>query len=371
MSDIGVSVFLPSLQGGGAERVATLLVNGFIESGMRVDLVLVKAEGPYLKKINPKAQIINLNSSRLIFSFPRLAKYLKKERPNVMISFLDHANIIALLAVKLTAILYKLNAKVIVSSRTTLSVASKYSSTLRDRVKPYLVRLLYRYASSIVAVSQGVKDDLISMAKIDPEKIVVIYNPTITDDLFKKASQSVDHKWFKQKELPVILAVGRMTIAKDYPTLIKAFSIVNQERPARLVILGEGEERRYLESLVSQLGLEECIEMPGYTENPYAYMAQSTAFVLSSLLEGLPNVLIEALALGIPIVSTDCKSGPSEILEGGKWGILVPVGDHKAMADGILEVLSNRRRNHGASIRASMFRDEKVIPQYLNLLRKQ
>ncbi|NLO89188.1 MAG: glycosyltransferase, partial [Clostridia bacterium] len=185
---------------------------------------------------------------------------------------------------------------------------------------------------AVVAVSQGVADDLVKTTGLMRELIKVIYNPIVTPELLEKAKESIGHPWFKPGQPPVILSAGRLTAAKDFPTLIHAFARVRAERLARLMILGEGEERPNLESLVRELGLESDVSMPEFVENPYAYMARAAVFVLSSAWEGFGNVLVEAMAVGTPVVSTDCPSGPAEILEGGKWGKLVPVGDVEKLA---------------------------------------
>jgi glycosyltransferase involved in cell wall biosynthesis len=204
-----------------------------------------------------------------------------------------------------------------------------------------MMRRLYPKADRIVAVSQGVADDLISLLNLPHEKVTVIYNPIVTPELFEQAKQPVSCSWFEQNRLPVILAVGRLTKAKDYPTLFRAFSLVRQVRPAKLLVLGEGEERSNLERLAIELGIQNDVSMSGFVDNPFAFMAKASVFVLSSAWEGLPTVLIEALSCGCPVVATDCRSGPREILDNGRYGRLVPVGDHEALAKAILETLDN------------------------------
>jgi glycosyltransferase involved in cell wall biosynthesis len=198
------------------------------------------------------------------------------------------------------------------------------------------------------------------------EKIKVIYNPVITPELFAKAEEPLDHPWFRPGEPPVVLGVGRLTQAKDFPTLIRAFALVRKERPARLMILGEGEERPKLEALVRELGLEEDVALPGFVGNPYKYIARAGVFVLSSAWEGLPTTLVEALALGTPVVSTNCKSGPEEILEEGRWGRLVPVGNIEELAKAIGESLSMPRLLNGGAL--DRFRVDIVVDRYLEVM---
>jgi glycosyltransferase involved in cell wall biosynthesis len=197
------------------------------------------------------------------------------------------------------------------------------------------MRWSYPWADGIVAVSQGVADDLAQQIGIPRERIQVILNPIVTPELQRKAKAPLEHPWFSPGQPPVVLAVGRLHPQKDYPTLLEAFAQVRQARPARLLILGEGGERSRLEALIHQLGLEEDVSLPGFVENPFAYMSHASVFVLSSRWEGLPTVLIEALYCGAPLVATDCPSGPREILANGQYGRLVPVSDVRALAKAV------------------------------------
>jgi glycosyltransferase involved in cell wall biosynthesis len=207
---------------------------------------------------------------------------------------------------------------------------------------PLWARFFYRWADAVVAVSQGVADELVHYVRIPAEKVRVIYNPIVTPELFRKAEEPLEHPWFREGEPPVILGVGRLTKQKDFPTLIRAFALVRQQRPARLMILGEGEERPQLEALVKELGIAEDVSLPGFVQNPYPYMKKAAVFVLSSRWEGLPTVLIEAAALDVPVISTNCPSGPAEILAMYS-DQLVDVGDKDGMARAILKTLQSRR----------------------------
>ena len=189
-----------------------------------------------------------------------------------------------------------------------------------------------------------------------------------TSDLHQKCGRAepFDHPWFAPGAPPVILGAGRLTEQKDFPTLIRAFALVRKKHPARLMILGEGEERSKLETLVQELGLEKEVSLPGFVDNPYKYMKRAAVFVLSSRWEGFPNVLVEAMALGTPVVSTDCPNGPAEILENGKWGELVPVGETQSLASAVLRTLDRVDvvRVKGAAERADQFRVESIIREY-------
>jgi len=359
-----VALFLPSLRGGGAERVMVNLARGFSEKGLDVDLVLAKAEGPYLSQVPPEVRVIDLHSSRVLASLPHLVRYLRRERPQAILSAMDHANIVAIWARKLA----RVQSRVVVTVHNTLSRATTNSSNFRGQLMPRLIRIFYPSADAVVAVSGGAAEDLAKTTGLPQERIQVIYNPVVTPEILEKAEEPLNHPWFAPGEPPVILSVGRLTKQKDYPTLIRAFALVRQERPARLMILGEGEERPKLEALVRELGLDDDVSLPGFVDNPYAYMARSAVFVLSSAWEGFGNVLVEAMAVGTPVVSTDCPSGPAEILEGGKWGKLVPVGDANAMAQAILSTLSGQEVKMGFQNRALKFTIERITKYYLEAL---
>mgnify|MGYP000901264102 CR=1 FL=1 len=363
MGKQSIALFLPSLRGGGAERVMINLARGFSEQGLEVDLVLAKAEGPYLSQVPPEVRVIDLDSSRVLTSLPGLVRYLRCERPRTLLSTLDHANIVAIWARKLARVPNRL----VVRVASNLSESASNAPSLRGRLMPRLVQKFYPLADTVVAVSQGVANDLTSTAGLQRERIQVIYNPVVTADLFEKARESLEHPWFVPGEPPVILSVGRLTKAKDHPTLIRAFARIRREHSARLMILGEGEDRPNLEALIRELDLEEDVSLPGFVDNPFQYMKRASVFVLSSRWEGLPNTLIQAMAVGTPVVSTDCPSGPAEILEGGQWGRLVPVGDVEEMAAAIIATLNDP--NHpDVSKRAQHFGVEKSVQAYLDVL---
>jgi len=229
-----------------------------------------------------------------------------------------------------------------VSEHTTLSTEARLVEQMSSRLAPLTAKLFYPWADGIVSVSHGVAKDLIDLTEINSGKIEVIYNPVITPELTEKAKEPVEHPWFAPGEPPVILGVGRLVAQKDFSTLIHAFAKVRKIRPARLMILGNGREEEKLQALVKDLGIEKDVAWVGFVDNPFAYMKRATVFALSSAWEGLPTVLIEALAVGIPVVSTDCPSGPAEILNAGKYGELTAVGDVKGMSEAILRVLSGR-----------------------------
>lgn len=324
-----IAFFFPSMRGGGAERVMVNLAEGMLARGMAVDFVLAAAEGPLLSAIPSRARVTVLGSRRVLPCVVPLARYLRRERPRVLVSSMSHANIVALWARALS----RAPVPVIVTVHNTLSVTTRKASG--GWLWPHLIRAFYPRAEGIVAVSQDAADDLARTARIPRQRIDVIYNPVITSDLRQRAALAPDHPWFAPGQPPVILGVGRLTRQKDFPNLIRAFAELRKRRAARLIILGEGDERPALAALISELGLEPDVALLGFQDNATAFMAHSSVFVLSSAWEGLPTVLIEAMAAGAKVVSTDCPSGPREILQDGRLGALVPVGDHIALARAI------------------------------------
>lgn len=331
-----VAFFIGCFGGGGIERIMAHLAHSFVKLGVQVDLVLDKGGSPHLWRMPPETRIIDLKAPRLSMSLPGLVRYLRQERPDAMLSTDHYMNEIAILARAIA----RVATRTIVAEHNQLSKTVRNASQLKGRLTPLFTRLLYPYADGIVAVSQGVAKDLAHTAALPLDRIETIYNPVIHPEMLALAREPVEHPWFAPGEPPVILGVGKLEAQKDFPTLIRALATVRRSRPARLMILGWGPDRPALEALVQELGLEDAVDLLGYMQNPYAYMARSAVFALSSAWEGLPTVLIEAMALGTPVVSTDCESGPSEILAGGQYGYLTPVGSSEALAQAILDVFS-------------------------------
>ena len=229
-------------------------------------------------------------------------------------------------------------------------------------------RRLFAAATHFVGVSEGVSDSLETVARVPRDRITTIYNPVVTPDLHDKAAEQPDHPWLRDDGAPVVLAAGRLEQQKDYPTLIRAFARLATRRPCRLVILGEGSKRKEIEGLVEESGLTDRVSLPGWVENPFAFMARASLFVLSSRWEGLPTVLVEALACGCPCVSTDCPSGPTEILRNGEIGPLVPVGDGAALAEAMDHVLDHPTDRPILRQQAKDFSAERAVDTYEKLL---
>jgi len=360
-----ISLFLPSLEIGGVERVSLNLAEGFARKGLYVDLVIAQAKGDYLKRIPQGVRVIDLKTSRVAASLLPLIKYIRTERPSCLIVGKEYAGIVAIMAKKLAGV----PIKVLATIHTILSSHMKFTKVIRERIIiRCLARYLYPRADYIIAASNGIAKDVSHVLKIPLDQITVIYNPVVSDEFFIQANRPVSHPWFVEGSLPVIISIGRLTISKDYPTLITAFAKVRETRNVRLVIFGDGEERLRIESLIRHLELQNDIWMPGFVYPPYPFLARSSAFVLSSLWEGLPTVIIEALALGVSVVSTDCPHGPREILCDGKFGRLVPVRDSDALANGIIQILEHPDCPETLKTRAAIFSIESAVSRYLQVL---
>lgn len=358
-----LAVFTANMGGGGAERAMLKLAGGMAGRGYQVDLVLSRAEGHYLKEVSRAVRIVDLDASRVLASLPGVIRYLRRERPVAMLTSLNHVNIVAIWARRLA----RVPTRLVVNEQNTLSFETRNSPRRRHRLVPRLVRRFYPWADRVVAVSRGAADDLVRAGRLRPDLVEVVHNPIITPEVREMAAEPLEHPWFEPGADPVVLAVGRFTKQKDFPTLIRAIALVRRERPARLMILGDGPDRAELEALVAELGLGDAVDLPGWVLNPYPYMVRAATFVLSSRWEGLPSVLIEALYCGPPVVATDCPSGPVEILAGGEHGLLVPVGDVDVLAKGIGAALAGEvPRPDTASWQP--YEQETVVGRYLDVL---
>lgn len=379
-----LALFLPSLAGGGAERMTLNLARGLLDLGRPVDLVLARASGPYLAQVReqmreqvqdqaqdqsgepapPELRLVDLDRPRVLAALPGLVRYLRHRRPRALLAAMDHANLIALWAVALAGT----GTRCLVSVRSNLSAESAHADGLAGRLLLPLARRFYPRASAVVAVSAGVAADLQRHLRLPPGRLQVIHNPVLTPDLPALAALPPPHPWFSDGGPPVLLAAGRLAPQKDYPTLLEAFARVRRVRPARLVILGEGPQRPALSARSAALGLAPWVDLPGFTPNPFCYMRAARLFVLASAWEGLPGVLIQAMACGTPVVSTDCPSGPREVLADGAFGPLVPVGDPAALAAAILATLAQPPDPARLRARAADFALAPISRRYLDLL---
>ena len=321
-----VALALPDLVGGGAERVFLDIADGLLVRGVDVDVVVSRDRGALRSTVPDGARMVVLGSEQVAACVPRFTRYLRTDQPGVVVSALSHMNLAAIAACRML----RPRMPVVVTQHNHLSTFTAHAQARRDRVMPTLIRCSYPWADRIAAAGAA----------------------------------PVDHPWLVTKTGPVVLGIGRLVDQKDFATLIRAFSRLPDT--CRLVILGEGEGRPALEALAKDLGVAERIDLPGFVDNPYPALRAADCFVLSSRWEGLPTVLIEALAFDTPVVATDCDSGPAEILEGGAWGRLVPTVDPQRLAEAIAAALDGPRVDR--PLARLPFQPETVTQRYLDLL---
>jgi glycosyltransferase involved in cell wall biosynthesis len=354
--------YVPSLAAGGAEMVVVTLANAFLHPAVEVHLVVHDGGGPLRLQLDERILVHDLRVSRTAAALLPLVRLLRELQPTALISALDVTNITALVARSLA----RVPCRTILSVHTMVSTRIRHAGSWQLRTARHLLPVMYRRADAIVAVSDRVADDLASVAGLPRSRITRIYNP-LRPDLPERAMEPIDEKWFDH-DIPVLVAVGRLVAAKDYPTMLRAVALLRQNRNVRLLILGDGPERDTLERLSETLGLTDCVRFLGFVLNPYPYMKRASAFVLSSAWEGFGMVLIEALACGTPIVSTDCDAGPAEILVNGKFGRLARAGDPVSLATAIAASLEEKHDPNVLKERAQMFSIEEAIAQYSRLI---
>ncbi len=357
-----VALFLPSLAGGGAERVFVDLANEFAARDLRTDLVLASAEGPYRTEVDGRVRVIDLKSDRLLRALPRLAGYLRRERPTAILSGLDHANVVAVLARKLS----RVPVRCVISMRSVPSDVYARAGSLRSRVLLRFLRGTYRRADAIVANSRAVAADLGRLLDPPLPPLHVIHNPIDLARVETRSREPLAHPWAADGAPPLVLGVGSLTPLKDFATLIRAFAILRTTHTSRLVLLGEGPERGKLESECRAAGVSDDVLMPGFASNPFSWMRRARVLVSASVTEGFPNASLQALALGLAVVSTNVGGSP-ELLESGRWGRLVPAGEPEPMAAAIAASLDAGPQADG-QLRAAEFALDRVADQFLKIL---
>jgi glycosyltransferase involved in cell wall biosynthesis len=366
---IKVMIVINSLGGGGAERAVVNLLKGLNRKDFSITLLLYEGIIDYPLQENVEVITLGLRSSRNIIKLTTgfitkiisITRLIRRNRPDIVFSMLSGTNVIAILAKSLSGV----PCKAIVGEQNHPSMSLKIG--MYHGITKLLIKRLYPKAEKIIAVSQGIKEDLIKNFRLSGEKIEVIYNPTDITEIEMLSAEESSHPWFND-EPPIIISVARLEKQKGHSYLIKAFSLVRQSLVCRLLIIGKGEEEGKLVNAVNALELRDDVDFLGFQRNPFKYMARSSLFVLSSLYEGFGNVIVEGMALGLPVIATDCPSGPSEIIEHGKNGLLVPVKDERALAQAILYVLTNdelrRKLAHEAKMRSHFFDLNRIVEQY-------
>jgi glycosyltransferase involved in cell wall biosynthesis len=363
MNTSRIAMFLPSLDGGGAERVFVELANYMAGQGIPVDLVLATATGPYLGEVRAPVRVVDCAATGVGRALPALARHLRRERCAAVLSALEHANVVAL-AARIVALS---PARSVVSVR---GVPTMLAHEAGARAASWVLRasrLAYRFAHAIIANSHGVADDMAAHLGIARRRIDVIYNPLDLEFIERQSAVPLSHPFCAPGAPPLLLSAGRLSPLKDFPTLVRAFARLRASRPCRLVILGEGPDRAMLEQLVRELGVGADVALPGFDPNPFAWMRHAAAFVSSSLSEGCPNALMQALACGTPVISTRAIGGSVEILADGRWGRLVPVADPQALAAAMAATLDDTA-HPDVRRRARDFSMPRVAREYLAVL---
>ena len=351
---------------GGIGHVMINLMSGLADLGVKVNLLLHGTNNPDLDWLTPNVKIVQLGEGKKLLQVKSLASYLKSENPDIILCNRERANRVALFARRRSQS----------SVKFVIRVGNPLSSTLRKRhllqrlVRKFFIKLSYKEANLIIANSKALVDDIANVTKISIHNIAVLLNPTVTPKIFTLAKKPIRHPWLCAQDIPVILACGRLTRQKDFPTLIRAFAELRKTLNCRLIILGKGNARQQLSRLATDLGIIEDIEFPGFVDNPFVYMKKCSVFVLSSVWEGSPNVLIQALALGAPVVATDCLAGPREILADGKFGKLVNIGDVEGMTNAISLTLRNPLPQRTGQQAAEPFRADRCVEAYYTTLKK-
>ena len=337
-----LAFYVPSLTVGGAERVTVTIANGLAEKGYNVELLVSFCEGEFKKKVRGDVRLLDLETPSIPgigigAAVPALRQYLRTESPSVIFSQMTYANNVCLVAHRLAGS----DAVAVPTVHNTLGV----QESPKKKFVEWLAGRLSDRADQFVAVSQGAAESIVEHVGVSPEDVTVLHNPIPIEEVRMRSRGPVDHEWVGVPEYEVVLGVGRLEPQKNFGSFLEAFSQVHETRPqTRAIIVGRGSERDELEQLTRDLEISDKVSFPGYVENPYGYMAGASVLAMSSVHEGLPTVLIEALACGCPVVSTDCPSGPYEILAGGEVGPLVPVGDDTAIAEAICATLEQPQK---------------------------
>jgi glycosyltransferase involved in cell wall biosynthesis len=344
-TDRPVAVLLPDLRGGGAERSLLRTAGELAAIGVPVDVVVGLARGPLAAALPPGIDLFDLGAPRIRGALLPLRRYLAARRPTHLVPTLEHAVVVGAAAVRLAATDTRLVPRV---ANTLSSLAGTGGAV--DRAGRAMALGVYRTAHTVVAVSQGVADDLAGAHGVPRARVRVVPNPVVGPELHARAATPPPHDWFAPGEPPVVMGMGRLTAQKNFTLLLEAFADVVAHRPARLVVLGEGEERAHLERLARRLGIADVVDLPGFVDDPFAYLGHAHVFVLSSNFEGLPGALVQAVACGATPVATDCPSGPREILDGGRHGALVPPGDVVALREAIVDALDRPQARLGPEV---------------------
>jgi glycosyltransferase involved in cell wall biosynthesis len=342
-----VAIYLHDLVGGGVERQSLIIAEEFRRHGADVTLVLHRLRGQLLDQVPAGLRVVGLNSSRTMMDVPRLARFLRREKPDILLSNVDLNNVAALLA----KVVSFSSTKVVICQHNTMSRSFVAGETWLYSYIGLAYRLLSPLISRAVAVSDGVAGELVAVAGLPSEVVLTINNPVVGPDFQDRAQEVADHPWFHEPERPVFVTAGRFVPQKDHETMIRALAIYRRRSGGRLIILGSGPLEGQLTDLVSRLDLTDSVDFLGFRANALPFFRQADAFLLSSRCEGFGNVIVEALGCGTPVISTRCDHGPAEILDNGRYGLLVEPQNPAALADAMDQVATLRERFPADSLR--------------------
>jgi glycosyltransferase involved in cell wall biosynthesis len=360
-----IAIYMSDLSGGGVERQVITLAQGMQAAGFSVVLLVHKIRGELRDKVPATIRVIDLQSRDTLRDIPPLVRFLRHERPSILLSNLDHNNVVAVVAGRLSAT----RTRVIICQHNSLSRDFTLNLSWSYRLIPFLYRLLSPWMDAAVAVSQGIANELCTRSHIPKRKVKLIHNAVIGDDFRLHADQPTTHRWLGNPEVPVFVTAGRLVPVKDHEVLLRALALYRRHRPANLIILGNGPLRDELGALATQLGIADAVDFLGFQENPLPFFRCADAFVLSSYSEGFGNVLVEAMGCGTPVISTDCEHGPAEILDHGRYGALVPPRCPQALADALDTGAALRKRwpPELLKARAAEFSTAACVTAYINL----
>lgn len=358
-----IAIFLPDMRGGGVEHIRLVLAHEFVLAGYEVEFVLMQAKGELLEATRTSFSVVDLETSRVRNALFALVRYLSSERPDVLLAAMWPLTVIAPIAARLS----RQNIKVIVSEHGILSAQYQNSGLLHRAMLRLSAALGYRIANKRIGVSSGLVQDMANLSWMKEQNFDVIYNPlTPRSPPSANAIRAAEDRWGPARG-GRILSVGNMKPVKNHQLLLRAFALIDRQ-DAKLLFLGDGAERDSLSKLADKLDLTERVVFAGFESDPTPYYNTADVFVLSSNYEGFGNVIVEALASGTTIVSTDCPSGPAEILDNGTFGHLVPVGSVEALANTISKALDGPANSVVLKRRAADFAVEIAARKYLDLL---
>ena len=327
-----LAIFVATSGHSGVDRVIRNLVTGLERLGVSTDLLQVEGHGPHLDLTGwQHVRRVPLGSRHVNTALPALVRYLRREQPAVLLADKYRVNRLAILARRLAGTPTRLALRI----GTTVSQGLQHRGRLTRAAETWTFRHLYRRVETVLTPSEGAARDLERLAGWPAGRVRTVPSPVLDEQRLAAPLPRPAHAWFQPSQPPVILGVGELSARKDFETLLRGFALLRERRPCRLMILGRGGRREALAALAAELGVADAVDLPGFVPDPYPYMAHCAAFALTSRWEGMPVVLIEALALGTPALAADCPSGPAEILRRGEAGALVPMGDPRAVAQGL------------------------------------